>query len=96
MVLKLLSIQEAKDARTQEVTRDVARTASIKEAKNIATKELNDVQARFNMVMSQQRAQYLAQEEEHMKKIGDLDKEIREKNDQLASLKKKISVILEE
>lgn len=81
--MKLLKIEEAKEARSQELARDVARTATIKETKATAERELNDIQARFTVVMAEQKARLATAESERINKIEALEKEIAEKAEQL-------------
>lgn len=74
--MKLLSQKEVQDRKQAEITRDIGRTQEVKEVLETVTKQLEEANAKFNVVMANQRIRWALEEEEHIKKILSLKKEL--------------------
>ncbi len=76
--MKLLSIKEVSDKKESERLKDIERIRLVKEQLGIVTKSLEDSEARFNLALANQHLRWKQAEEEAVKKIEDLNKEIKE------------------
>ncbi len=75
--MNLLSPKEITDRKQAELQRDIARTESTKDALDKATRKLNETNARFDLMLANQRVRWAKEEEEAMKRQIELRKEIK-------------------
>lgn len=76
--MKLLSVKELSEKRESERLKDIERTRLVKEQLNSVTKSLEEAEAKFNLALANQHIRWKQAEEEAIKRIEDLNKEIKE------------------
>lgn len=74
--MKLLSPVEIESRKQTEITRDIARTESVREALSDAQLELNQNEANFDVSLARQREVYIKMEIESLEKLDEIKKEI--------------------
>lgn len=79
MVLKIFKPEEIKAARETELARDIARTNVVKQTSLEATRQLDDLESRFEIALANQRVRWAKEEEEKTTHLAQLDSEIRAK-----------------
>ncbi len=89
--MKLLSVKEVTDKKQAELQKEIVRGKETKEYLEKLTRDLAETEARFNMVLANQRIRYAQEEEEHLKKMDGLRAEIKILEDK----KKEIEVPME-
>ncbi len=77
MTLKLFTPAEIKQANEKELAKDILRTKSIKDALAKSTTELNDVSARFELALANQRVRWQQEEDEAKGKLAEIEQKIR-------------------
>lgn len=76
--MQLLSVKELSNKREFERLKDIERTKLTKEQLNFVTKSLEDAEAKFNLALANQHIRWKQAEEEAIKRIEELNKEIKE------------------
>ena len=76
--MQLLSVKELSNKRESESLKDIERTKLTKEQLNFVTKSLEDAEAKFNLALANQHIRWKQEEEEAVKRIEELNKEIKE------------------
>lgn len=84
--MKILSPKEISDKKQAELAKDIKRTKEVTEVLERKTKELAEIEAKFNVALSNQRVRWSMEEGEYLKKIEVLQKEIKEKEIQKDTL----------
>lgn len=75
--MKILSATEIKQAKEVELTKDIVRTESVKNALDKATQQLNETDARFELALANQRTRWAKEEEEATQKILSMQAEVK-------------------
>ncbi len=76
--MKILEPAQIRQASESERVRDIARTESIREALDKARRELNNVNAQFEVTLANQRLRWAHEEKEATERLEDLRKETEE------------------
>lgn len=74
--MQLFGPKQTKDAKDAEISRDILRTETVREALKRSQKELNDVNDRFEIALANQRVRWAAEELEFTTRITALRKEL--------------------
>lgn len=75
--MKLLTPKEINDRKQAEVQRDIVRTEATKEALEAVTRKLNEGNARFDLMLANQRVRWAKEEEAAMNRQQELRKETK-------------------
>jgi len=94
--MKLASFEQVKTANQEQITKDTLRTQSAKESLNKINTELNDANAKFELVLANQRVQWTKEEEDYLATIKNLGEEIQALQKRRAILLIPIDTIKEE
>lgn len=78
MNFKLLAPQAVKDARTEELTRQVLRTKETEEAANKANIRLAKAEADFASLLASQREKWAKEQETHLQTTSVMEKEVKD------------------
>lgn len=76
--MKLLTVNEIKNSKESELIKDTARIEASKSALRTVEMQLNDAEAKFDVTLANQRVKWAKEEEEHMKRIQELETEIKQ------------------
>lgn len=77
--MKLLKTEEIKSSRESQNFKDVMRTQQVKETLKEANTQLSDVEARFDTTLSKQRVIWAKEEEASLKRLEEIETEIKAK-----------------
>lgn len=84
--MKLFSASEVKQANEKELAKDILRTKSVKDALAKSTTELNDISARFELALANQRIRWQQEEDVARDKLALIEQKIREQESRIVPI----------